>query len=239
MVRDEVRIEATKLWADAEPGMMLTLQVPDSSIFTFGEGGLCSDYLGSEQVDHCITSPGRSGRVVGSEEYSEIGVGAFSLRLVRHLAKATIKTGVTLAFNILIFPGSPEEIGEISELTRYPSWPGLKIADGELALTPQPSATWGCPVLPLLLTGSAWDEDETHPSFSDLRAAVAAIMATSEPADACRSRKAMTDKWQKYSNNPDDFSPKKSTLTWPKATPRPTTGRSKILDTTHTVNRPV
>ena len=225
LCRDEIKIEAAKIWPDAEPGLVLTLQLPDGAMFTFGEGGICSDYLGSDQVEHCVTATGRSARPIPPQEYNDAGIGAFCLRLVCHIEKATVKSGVVLNFNVLIFPGSPDAVGEFSELARNPSWPGLKLADGEMALAPYPPNPWGCPILPLLLTGSPWEEEETHPPFQQLRTAVGAIMATSEPADTCRSRKALNDKWQKYSVNPDEFSPKRGALSWPKPTVQQITGR--------------
>ena len=221
----EVRLEADKLWARAASGLILSVQVPDASAFTFGDGGLCSDYLDDEIVESCITSSGRAAQVVLEDEYASLGIGKFCLRLVCHISKATVKNGVLLGYSVLVFPGSAEDIGELSELTRSPSWPGLKLAEGELALLPMPATSWKCPLLPLLLTGRPWEDDETHPPFAELRAKIAWIMATSEPADVCRSRKALADKWKKFTDNPDDFVPKKGPLTWPSPQQPTVTGR--------------
>ena len=136
LAAEEIRVEADRIWARAATGMVVSIRIPDASAFTFGDGGLCSDYLEGELVESCITTSGRASRVVLEDEYAEVGVGSFCLRLVCHIAKASVKSGVTLSCSVLAFPGSPEVIGELSELTRSPSWPGLRLTEGELNLLP-------------------------------------------------------------------------------------------------------
>ena len=127
LCRDEIKIEAAKIWPDAEPGLVLTLQLPDGAMFTFGEGGICSDYLGSDQVEHCVTATGRAARPIPPQEYNDAGIGAFCLRLVCHIGKATVKSGVVLNFNVLIFPGSPDAVGGILRASPQPQLAGPKI----------------------------------------------------------------------------------------------------------------
>jgi len=225
LAKEEVKIDTTKLWREAEPGYLLTLKVPTGGEFTFG-GGLCSDYLEASAVDHCITASGRNGQPVLQADYASKGVGAFCLRLVCHIIKATRKSGVTLAYTVLIFPGTGEEVLDVSDLAASPSWPGLKAADGEMALLPLPSAAWGCPVLPLLRTGSPWEDEPTVPPPGELIMRLSWIMATSEPADVCKTKKAMYGRWQRFGDNPDDFAAKKSPLTWPKPQPSRQAGRN-------------
>ena len=207
----------------------MTIQVPDGAAFTFGDGGLCSDYLEGEQIEHCVTTGGRNGQVVLLAEYGNRGIGAFCLRLVCHITKATARGGVTLGYTVLAFPGTAEEIQDVSDLARSPSWPGVKIADGEMALRPYPGAAWQCPVLPLLMTGTAWAEEPTLPSFSELSDKIGWIMSTSEPADPCKTNKAMISKWQKFANHPDDFIPKRSPVIWPQPQQSVHTGRHHSL----------
>jgi len=200
LAKEEVKIDTTKLWREAEPGYLLTLKVPTGGEFVFG-GGLCSDYLEASAVDHCITASGRNGQPVLQADYASKGVGAFCLRLVCHITKATRKSGVTLAYTVLIFPGTGEEVLDVSDLAASPSWPGLKAADGEMALLPLPSVAWGCPVLPLLRTGSPWEDEPTVPPPGELIMRLSWIMATSEPADVCKKKKAMFGRWQRFGDN--------------------------------------
>jgi hypothetical protein len=216
LTRQEVKLEAAKLWATVEAGLIITLQIPEAGMFTFGDGGLCSDYLDSDMIDHCITTGGRNGQPVLQAEYENRGVKNFCIRMVCHLAKASARAGVTLGYAVLAFPGTAEDVCEVSDLTRSPGWPGIVLCEGEMALLPYPGASWCCPVLPMLLTGTPWEEEEeTHPPFEEIAEKVSWIMTTSEPADGCKARKAMADKWQKYCDDPDSFNPKQSPLAWP------------------------
>ena len=215
LAKDAVKIEANKLWEAAESNLILTVQIPEAGVFTFGEGGLCSEYMESDNVEFCVTTNNRSAQVVLASDYGRKGIGAFCIRLVCYIAKASPRYGVTLGYTVLIFPGNAEQVCDVSELTSSPSWPGLELAKGELNLLPLPSEPWRCPVLPLLLTGEPWTDEATHPPFEELREKIAWVMSTSEPAETCKTRKALVARWQKLANSPDDFSPKKSPLAWP------------------------
>ena len=56
--KEDYKWEAAKIWPTAEAGLLLTIQVPDAGLFTFSEGGLCSDYVDMENIEHCVTSTG-------------------------------------------------------------------------------------------------------------------------------------------------------------------------------------
>jgi len=228
LAKEEVKIEAAKIWRDAEAGPIVTIKIPGGGDFAFGDGGLCSDYLDGDKVDFCVMTAGRGSQPILRDEFADKGIGNFCLRLVCHIARATRKSGVTLAYTVLIFPGTAEEVLEVTDLAKSPSWPGMRVADGEMALLPHPRTPWGCPVLPLLRTGSSWEEAPAGPAADELRARVAWIMATSEPAEVCKTKKALYTKWQKYCDNPDDFVTKRGPLSWPKPQPGRQTGRAII-----------
>jgi hypothetical protein len=226
LAKNEIKLEANKLWEVTDNSLTLTMQVPDAGAFTFGEGGLCSDYMESDNLEYCVTTSGRNAQVVLASDYSSRGIGVCCIRLVCSIAKASPRYGITLGYSILIFPGSADQICEVSELTSSPSWPGLELAKGEMSLLPLPSEPWRCPVLPLLLTGEPWADEVTHPPFEELREKVAWVMSTSEPPETCKTRKALLARWQKLANSPDDFSPKKSPLVWPTPSQPTYTGQS-------------
>jgi hypothetical protein len=215
-LQKEYKIEAAKIWASADPGLLLTAQVPDASHFVFTSGGLASDYLDMGDVEHCVTTTGRNPQLLLQSHYKDKGVGNFCVRLVCSIQKASARHGVTLGFTVLIYPGSSEELLNMSDLANSPSWPGLKMADGEMALLPLPTSPWGCPLLPLLLWGATAGANTNFPSMDELREKIGWLMTTSEPADCCKTRKALMSKWERFCNNPDDFTSKKSQLTWPK-----------------------
>ena len=229
ITKDDYKWEASKIWSAAETGLLLTLQVPDASAFTFCEGGLCSDLLDMANVEHCITSTGRGASLLLQANYKEKGIGAFCLRLVCHIARASTRNGIVLGYTVLLFPGTSEEVLAVSEWAKSPSWPGLKVTEGEMLLLPTPSSPWKCPILPLLQTGTPWGMDTAIPALDELRGKVAAIMATSEPAESCKTRKALMSKWEKFANCPDEFTPRRSPLTWPK--PPSTRNQGRKCDT--------
>jgi len=233
LAREEIKVEASKIWAGAEAGLTLSIQVPDSRRFKFNDGGLCSDFMDMEEVEHCVTTGGRNGQVVMHEEYESRGIGAFCLRLVCHLSRASQKAGVTLAFTVMMFPGKAEEVMDTSELTRSPGWPGLKVCEGDMQLLPTPTSPWGCPVLPLLRTGAPWGDTPITPTMEAMKDKIGWIMATSEPPEVCKTRKALMAKWQKYANSPDDFSPKKGPLSWPRPQQSRNTGRASCFYAIH------
>jgi len=225
LTKEEWRLEAAKIWNTAEPGLTLTIQIPAGSGFTFSGGGMASDYLDMEQVEHCVTTSGRGGQLILQSNYKERGVGTFCIRMVCHIQRASSRSGVTLGFTILLFPGTSEEVMNISELAKSPSWPGLKVIEGEMPLFPTPSVPWKCPTLPLLQTGTPWAGSISMPTVEELREKVAWIMATSEPGEACKTRKTLLSRWEKFANHPDEFCPKRSPLTWPKPTQTRIQGR--------------
>jgi len=225
LAREEVRLDAAKIWKDAEAGYTLSIKIPDGGQFGFGGGGLCSDFLDDGGVEHCVTASGRGGQAVLQDERADKGIGAFCLRLVCHIVRATRKSGVTLAYSVLIYPGSAEEVTDVSDLAGSPSWPGIKAADGEMPLLPFAATRWGCPVLPLIRTGSPWEEEPVLPEPEELIARISWIMATSEPPEVCKTKKSLLSRWQKYSENPDEFTAKRGPLSWPKPQQSRQTGR--------------
>ena len=189
--------------------------MPPAESFKFDDG-LASDYLSSDEVVHSFVVAGEDGQMpIMAADRAAHGVSVFSLRLVCHVVKATVKSGITLKYNMLIYPGARAAILDVSELAQSAGWPGIRIAEGDLALCPMPERAWQCPVLPLLLTNTTLSPDTEMPSGRELRRAIAAIMCRSTPPEVCKSKTEMMNKWQKYANNPDKFSARASPLTWP------------------------
>ena len=224
----DVKIKANTIW-NANGDIMLTVKIPDGSSFSFEDGSLCSEYLASDEVSHCFSKPdeGAAANSLLPGELEELGIGKFCLRLLCHLTRATPRGGVVLHFTVLIYPGSKDEIMAISELAQSASWPGLLLTEGDLSLFPLPSTAWQCPVLPLLYTGTGWEPDNIIlPPSNELRRAIASIMVRSTPPEVYKTRAGIIRNWEKYSNTPEEFNPKRSPVTWPAPEPaQPTTGR--------------
>lgn len=213
---NDIKIKASALFATAKPGVILTIRVPTGAGFVF-EDGLCSEYMSSDEVTHAfsISEDGDEPTTICAAEKEAAGVGPFCLRLVCHTTKATVKSGVALKYSVMIFPGTRDEIIDVSELAQSASWPGLELAEGEMSLFPLPTTAWQCPVLPMLLTGSPWGDEPVIPPAENLRRAIGAIMARSTPPDICKTRTALVARWERFANNPDEFAPKRSPFCWP------------------------
>ena len=223
LTKEVFTIEAAKLWSTANQAATLTVHIPTADIFTFSQGGLTSDFVGMNAVEHSVTS---NGSTIPTNNYPENGIGQFSLRLVASLQKATVKAGVILRFTVLIYPATGADMLDRSSLAKNPGWPGFKLMEGEMTLLPRPPTPWGCPVLPLLQTGAPWGTETTAPPAEELRDRVAWLMATSEPPDHCKSLKALTARWDYLSSHPGDYTAKRSAITWPKPQLRRVQGRN-------------
>jgi hypothetical protein len=231
LASEEFKTEAAKIWSSADAGLQLSINIPAGGNFKFSEGGMCSDFMGMEEIEHCITTGGRNGQVVMHADYDTRGVGNFCIRLVCHLQKA--KSKILLGYTILLYPGSTEEVLEVSELAKSASWPGLKLVEGEMPLIPAAKSPWRCPTLPLLLTGTPWEDEMITPTAEEMRAKIGAIMSTSEPGEACKTRKALMTKWRRYANAPDEFTPRKGPMVWPPQQRAIQTGRPSADSNKH------
>ena len=223
----DIKLKANTIW-NTSSDIQLTVKVPDGSSFSFEDGSLCSEYLPSEEVSHCFTRPdeGATANGILASELEDLGISSFCLRLLCHLARASQRNGVVLHYTVLIFPGPKEEIMAASELAQSASWPGLLLTEGDLTLFPVPTHAWQCPILPLIYTGSSWDQDNiVLPPANELRRAIASIMIRSTPPEVYKTRAGVLRNWEKYCNSPEEFTPKRSPITWPAPEPaEPPTG---------------
>ena len=235
LASEEISWEASKLWTTGDTGTVLSIRIPAAETFKFGGGGLASDYLSMSEIEHTIRVDGETIQA-SRANYANHGIGRFSMRMVCSIQKAA-KSGITLKYSVMLFPASATEMMERCGLARNPGWPGLKLVEGEMGLMPKPPTPWGCPVLPLLLTGTPWDTEEVarSPAAEELRNKIAWIMATSEPPDCVKTLKVLNSKWEKLTGCPGEYCPKRSPLTWPKPQQRTTQGR-KLLSIIGNIN---
>ena len=213
----EIKVKTSNLWATAAADTQLSIRIPDGGAFSFDDGSLCSDYLPCDEVVHVFTrsEEGEAPTAIMTGDLQNFGVGDFCLRLVCHLVRASVKSGVTLHYTVLAFPGSREDVLEVSELAQSASWPGMKVTEGELPLCPMPQKIWQCPILPVLVTSNTFEQEPGPPPADELRRAIAAIMCRAAAPEVCKSRTEMMNKWQRYANNPDEFVAKPGPLSWP------------------------
>jgi hypothetical protein len=223
----EHTLEAKKVWLEAGPGTSITIKLGSVDMFQFTEGGLYSDYVCAEEIDHFFhaTEEDRNPRPILTARLRELGIGGFCLRMICQISKSSSsRTGVWLKYVIMLFPEKKETLLE-NELAKHPGWPGLKLQEGEIAILPRPTVAWQCPVLPLLRTGQPFDQLPEAPSAAELRRAVGAIMSKSWEPKLYLTPGSVISKWDKINRNPDELSNKPGPVAWPRQPePERTTG---------------
>ncbi len=211
------QIEASKVWQGVDQGILLTVDLGDLQAFSFAAGGLYSDFTDGDQVVHhfAVTEDGRP-RPLLAGEVRDKGIGPFCLRLVCQVAKdSNIEKEVGLTYTLLIFPGSAASLADKGLVTRGPGWPGVKLTEGEMTVLPKPTVAWRCPILPLILPGTALSQEPVIPPAAALREAIAGIMRKAGLPDCCKSAASLANKWSKLERKREELQMKEPAMMWP------------------------
>ena len=228
----EYTIDASKIWQDANMGVTLTIRLPELDSFFFSDGGLTSDFLPDEECIHFFhaTREGGASTPILSADLAQYGIGRFCTRIVCQPAKtSSAARGVMLKYSFMLFPAGRAELLQMSERVSSGSWPGIRLGDGEMALLPRPSASWGCPVIPLIRPAIAFSILGRAPSSAALRYAIAGIMRRCGGPESSRNAASLQSKWDKIKRSPATFVEKEVPVTWPEqAQQAPTTGEQSV-----------
>ena len=111
----ELRVDSNKIWPAASADTFVSIKLPAADIFKFGDGGLCSDYVAEEEVQHAVyeNTEGRGPTPVLEADYEERGIGSFCIRMTCIISKSSsARTGVMLKWTVLLFPDAKERILE-------------------------------------------------------------------------------------------------------------------------------
>ena len=182
---------AKRFWASADNTIQLYIPSLESALFKF-DNRLTSDLIDSSRFDHSFN---RNGATLTPEEMDEAGVGGFCLKV--HLIPSQAKW---ISFTVSLFPGSLADLVDDHPLCRNPVFPGIRIMSGELPLHPRadqlfPERATGCPIIPMVLPGSATETTPVNLSSRDVQAAVAALMRKALKPDS-RNLQTLLSKWQ-------------------------------------------
>ncbi len=225
----QVSIEAAKIWPGADTRAMLWLKFREGSIFTFSEGGMASDIIASENVEHSLVAlaDGWQPAPILAAQYEDWGWNNFCVRMLCHLSKkSSAKAGPVVSYTIILFPLGKEALLEKYELAQSAAWPGIRVAEGQLPMLPRARTPWGCPVIPLLRTGTPLEDGGRLPEGELLRAAISNIMEQQATAETGRTGSSVSAKWERLANNPEELTMKQGETPWPK-TPLPTPAQGK------------
>jgi hypothetical protein len=132
-----VRIQAQKVWPTAAENLLLEVNLGDMSLFRFPDGEMASHYVPGDATKNSIIIAGQDGtqRAMEEDERETPGIGEFCLRANCYMAKSTsAQEGVWLATTILIYPGTEDGMVDKCMLTHKASWPGIKLAEGDICL---------------------------------------------------------------------------------------------------------
>lgn len=210
-----VSLKASKLWRQADPGVVLTITPLCGSNFKFPES-LCSDYLSCDLVKF---SYAKAGQPIAPADWNEYGVGEFSLRLATHMDKSSNTkrgAGPLIKFTMMIFPHSPTELRGLSELTYAPNWPGFKLVEGSAGFFPRSAAgSFGAPFLPILITRRRAASIRVFPSSEAMRFTMARIMRTAIVPAAYKSRENVERVCTERLNDQEEPVPQQPHIIWP------------------------
>jgi len=233
LVRGELEgkmaMEANKIWEKADSTVSLVMKLDQGELFSFSEGDLASDILSQESVSHAFyaAKEGRAPAPILEADYHEWGIGNFCLRLTGVISStSSLKNGIVIKYSVLLFPDSKVNLLDRYELAQSAAWPGLRIAEGHMPLLPRPTKPWGCPVLPLILPGSALEQGNGGPTPETLRRAISGLMNKTVEVEAARTSKALLEKWRKILSQPGELTAKTGSITWP-VPPAPAAENSK------------
>jgi len=227
------RIDVSAIWEGADPNCVLQLQIPTGDDFIFSKGGLYSDFLPSAKIRFECQKlrQGHEPTILSPKEYQKAGVQDFALRMICQVSRTSNnKKGVILKYAILLYPGS------ISALTSNPgeqgaSWPGIKIASGDMPLGPRPTVKWGCPFLPVIKSGTNFSHTATAPSGDRILRAISHVMAMAGAHDGRSNGSIMREKWERLRTHPEENTTKEPGITWPLPSLEPAnSGRTQVLN---------
>ena len=230
----DFKLAATKIWADADPSVTVTIVLPSLDSFGYSDGGLTSDFLPDDEVVHyfhVITDGGPPAPIL-TNDIKRFGLGRFCLRLVCHLAKnSNPKHGLKVKYTTMLYPAGVGELRNMSHLVSSASWPGLKLGEAECPMIPAPTTAWCCPELPIPRPAVSFTVATTPPSGAALRQAISGIMRRCALPEVARNPTSLATKWEKLVKEPGSLAAREPPTTWPEAkAPTANTGKlSKII----------
>jgi hypothetical protein len=133
------------------------------------------------------------------------------------MAKSTsTQEGVCLATTILVYLGTEDGMVDKSTLVHKASWPGIKLAEGDISLRLQAGKSkesmrgkaLGCPVA-LIVSGVPWAAAPGPLKSNDIKSAIGALLAEGVDPDNSPLADSINRKWEKLTRTPGDLKPKK------------------------------
>ena len=196
LYEEGVSIKAERLWLGVPASLRLNLKIEEASILTLS-GTMVGDYVDQADLDWTITDemPGLTPKTLDQGELVEKGVGGFCCRVFAYPVRPT---WVKIA--IMVYPLNREELAMQHKLYNNPAFPGIEFKSEEIQFCPLSNdKRWGCPFVPLLLTGGCRGTFPHIPDTDEIRAKVASILRTAVKPDSSRNMAGLQPKWEAIS----------------------------------------
>ena len=211
------RFNCTEIWPQAHINTTITILIKTCNNFTFESGSLHSDFLESSQVNftcHELRS-GQQPTHILPINFHKWRIGDFCLRMICHLSRnSSSKKGVILRYTIILYPGGIDDLTRRPE-EQGPSWPGIKVATGEMPLGPSPKFRWKCPILPFIIPSTPFIQLAIAPTGDRLRRAIGNILASAGAPETTKNITLLMEKWNAMRDNPETNTTKPPSVVWP------------------------
>lgn len=214
---DPVIVQASKLWEKTAKDITAHFTLPEGGAFDFAGGTLASEYLSSENVPLACA---KGQQVLLPTDWPACGIQDFCIRLVATLDRsANGRRGIpTFRYTLLFFPFSADDMEAQNEGggTIMAGWPGIKILEGSADFFPRaPEGGWGCPIYPILCTGTPFAEMPNLPSGEELRYVIGAVLGSARQPTSCTSFATMRRRWDVILSGDDEVLDVLPHIRWP------------------------
>ena len=201
-----LKIQAKKVFAEADQDTMLEIELDNLAVFRFNEGSMASRYTPQEAVKYRLIQGERVLR--DEDDRMAQGIGDFSLRIIAGLSKACgVKYGLWLQLTVLIFHLSAEHMidQEVMPKAEDPAWPGVKLVEGQVPILPLAwkkrqlfgGKDWGAPICPIITTGVPWEAAPGPLDQKEVIEACRSLLNKGTAADSSPTVEAMLKKWER------------------------------------------
>ena len=230
LAKEIIKVKVDKLWEKSGKDVVLGFTMPRAEEFVFPSGQMSSEYMASTNVKFAFT---RGEMVIPETSWAEEKLGNFSLRIICHLGKTSNGTsGPHLKYTVLMFPYSPAELEELSDMTQSTSWPGIRVLEGQCGFFPNaPEGQWGAPFFPLLGIRDKATNTGQWPSGEWLRYTLAEVMRSAATPTVCVSLAGLKKQVKAMLKDRSLAEEREPIITWPEtARPEGFEGKKLLLN---------
>ena len=205
-------ISAHRFWQGLENGTTLHFPTVNSNVFVFNSGTLVSDLVGHQQIEH-----------VWQRDNAPIQLShGFCLR-----AFVAPTEELWASLWVILYPLAKEELLTAHPQAADPRFPGLEVTCvhfrlGIVASTFLNGASWGSPLLPVVIPGASWDTHNVPPAAASLKKAIADTLRTAARPEIKKNHSTLAPRWNEINEaGPTSLKALPPYEIWPEASAPP------------------